>query len=97
LVRMDSVELADYLPACGGIPVVCVHHDVTSMQLRRRADVERRAWRRAYLRHQAKLMEQSEREWCERVALNVVVSEHDRALLEHAAPAARFAVVPNGV
>jgi len=97
LIHMDSLDLADYLPACRGIPVVCVHHDVTSMQLRRRADVERRAWRRAYLRHQAKLMEQSEREWCERVALNVVVSEHDRALLEHAAPAARFAVVPNGV
>ena len=97
LIHMDSLDLADYLPACRGIPVVCVHHDVTSMQLRRRADVERRAWRRAYLRHQARLMERSEREWCERVALNVVVSDHDRALLERSAPTARFAVVPNGV
>jgi len=97
LIHMDSLDLADYLPACRDIPVVCVHHDVTSMQLRRRADVEHRAWRRAYLRHQSKLMEKSEREWCERLALNVVVSDHDRALLEEIAPAARFAVVPNGV
>ena len=97
LIHMDSLDLADYLPACGDIPVVCVHHDVTSMQLRRRAAVERSAWRRAYLRHQAHLTERSEREWCERVALNVVVSDNDRALLERAAPAARFSVVPNGV
>ena len=97
LIHMDSLDLAGYLPACRGIPVVCVHHDVTSMQLGRRADVERAAWRRAYLRHQARLMERSEREWCERVAINVVVSEHDRTVLAQIAPAARFAVVPNGV
>jgi len=97
LIHMDSLDLAGYLPACRGVPVVCVHHDVTSLQLGRRADVERAAWRRVYLRHQARLMEQSEREWCERVALNVVVSQHDRALVERIAPAAHVAVVPNGV
>src|SRR5438552_282382 len=53
--------------------------------------------RRAYLRHQARLMEEAERYWCERVALNVAVSEHDRASLECMAPGSRIAVVPNGV
>jgi glycosyltransferase involved in cell wall biosynthesis len=67
------------------------------MQLRRRADIERREWRRAYLRHQARLMEDSEREWCERVTLNVAVSARDAMALKRIAPGARVSVVPNGV
>src|SRR5439155_18948301 len=73
------------------------HHNVESVLLRRRAPTERTEWRRAYLRHQARLMEDVERYWCEHVALNVAVSEHDRALLERLAPRARITVVPNGV
>ena len=42
-------------------------------------------------------MEDVERQWCERVALNVAVSDQDRQLLQRLAPAARIAVVPNGV
>lgn len=97
LVHVDSLDLADYLPACGGIPVVCVHHDVEPVLLRRRAAIERRRWRRAYLEYQARLRERVEREWCRRVALNVVVSEQDRALVRRLAPASRVTVIPNGV
>lgn len=97
LVHVDSLDLALYLPACGGLPVVCVHHDVESDLLRRRAAIERKRWRSAYLGYQARLMEAVERCWCERIALNVVMSEHDRALLQRIAPASRSAVVPNGV
>lgn len=97
LVHVDSMDLFRYVPACGDIPVVCVHHDVESDLLRRRAAIERSAWRRLYLRYQARLVEDVERRWCERVALNVAVSEQDRALLERIAPGARVAVVPNGV
>jgi len=97
LVHIDSLDLVGYLPACGPLPVVCVHHDVESDLLRRRAAVERNRWRRAYLRHQARLMERLERVWCERVALNVAVSDQDRVMLKRIAPGSRITVVPNGV
>jgi glycosyltransferase involved in cell wall biosynthesis len=97
LVHVDSLDLAQYLPACDGLPVICVHHDVESDHLRRRAAIERKRWRSAYIRYQARLMEAVERCWCERITLNVVMSEHDRALLQRIAPASRIAVVPNGV
>ncbi len=67
------------------------------MQLGRRAGIETAEWRRAYLRHQARLTEQCERQWCTRVALNVAVSAEDAAALTRIAPGARVAVVPNGV
>ncbi|HEV3141895.1 MAG TPA: glycosyltransferase family 4 protein [Vicinamibacterales bacterium] len=97
LVHVDSLDLAAHLPACDGIPIVCVHHDVTSTQLQRRAGIERTEWRRAYLRHQARLMARAERDWCARVAMNVVVSADDGESLRAIAPGARVTVVPNGV
>ena len=97
LVHVDSLDLARYLPACRGVPVVCVHHDVESALLRRRAAVERAGWRRVYFYYQALRMEEMERQWCERVALNVTVSAQDGDRLTRLAPASRIAVVPNGV
>lgn len=97
VVHMDSLDLARYLPACCGVPVAVVHHDLESGLLRRRAEVEPNRWTRAYLRYQSRLMADVERYWCPRVDLNVVVSDHDRMALQHHAPGARVAVVPNGV
>jgi glycosyltransferase involved in cell wall biosynthesis len=97
LIHVDSLDLASYLPDCHGVPVVCVHHDVESALLQRRADVERHLGRRAYLAYQARLMDGVERRWCGRVALNVAVSERDAERLLEKAPASRVAVVPNGV
>ena len=42
-------------------------------------------------------MEDAERHWCERVALNVAVSEQDRTRLQRIAPGSRATIVPNGV
>jgi glycosyltransferase involved in cell wall biosynthesis len=97
LVHVDSLDLARYLPACSGLPIVCVHHDIESDLLRRRAVVERRRWRSIYLWYQSRLMEAAEHRWCGRVALNVVMSERDLLLLRRIAQNARIAVVPNGV
>lgn len=97
LVHLDSLDLAAYLPACGDIPVVCVHHDIESTLLQRRAALEPNRWRGAYLQFQAGLMDKVERSWCGRIALNVTVSERDQALLRQVAPGARTTVVPNGV
>lgn len=97
LVHVDSLDLAQYLPACHGIPVVCVHHDVEPILLQRRARGERSRWRSAYMSYQARRREEVERYWCPRVALNVAVSEQDRALVKRIAPGSQVAVVPNGV
>jgi glycosyltransferase involved in cell wall biosynthesis len=96
LVHVDSLDLASYLRLAGDVPTVCVHHDVESSLLRRRADLER-SWRSHYLRIQANFMEETERHWCGRLALNVMVSPHDATLLENLVPAARTTIVPNGV
>ena len=58
---MDSITLSAYLPLLGDLPVVCVHHNVESALLQRRSRAERSPWRRAYLLHQAHLMEREER------------------------------------
>lgn len=97
LVHADSLDLAAYLSTCSGLPVVCVHHDVESTLLRRRAGLERRWWRAAYMRFQARLMARIEQHWCARVALNIAVSEQDALVLRRLVPTARIAVVPNGV
>src|SRR5262245_4299697 len=97
LVHVDSLDLAGYLTLLRDVPIVCVHHDIESSLLRRRADIERSWWRRRYLRLQARFMEQTERAWCGRIALNVTMSRQDAALLERLVPGARTSVVPNGV
>ena len=97
LVHMDSLDLSGYLPQLGDLPVVCVHHNIESVLLRRRAATEGVGWRRAYVAHQASLVEREERHWSRKVALNVVVSPADQVVLEQLAPQALSAVVPNGV
>lgn len=96
-VHIDSLDLSGYLPALKGLPIVCVHHDVQSALLGRRAGVEKNFWRRAYLRYQSALMKRQEKYWCGRIALNVMVSEADGAVLNRLVPEARVTVVPNGV
>ena len=97
LIHMDHIALARYLPLLGDVPVVCGHHNIESALLKRRAQVERASLRRAYLRHQANLMEREERSACTRCRLNIVVSDADRDELGRIAPEAKSAVVPNGV
>lgn len=97
LVHVDSLDLSAHLPLLRGLPVVCVHHNVESQLLRRRAGFEANPLLRGYLRLQARLQEREERRWCGRVDLNVTVSEEDRSTLRRIVPEARVTVVPNGV
>ena len=97
VIHVDSLTLSGYLPLLGDRPVVCVHHNVESILLRRRGEAERTPWRRAYLLHQAHLMEREERRWCRRCRVNVMVSDADRMELQRIVPEANSAVVPNGV
>ncbi len=97
LIHVDSIMLSRYLPLLDRAPLVCGHHNVESVLLQRRARTERTPWRRAYLRHQARLTAREEQRWCARCDLNTVVSDADRVTLQRSVPAATCAVVPNGV
>jgi len=97
IAHLDSLDLSGYLPLLDGLPTVCVHHNVESALLARRSTVEASLLKRWYLSMQAKLMEAEEARCCPRVALNVVCSKDDQAILEHIAPESRTTVVPNGV
>lgn len=97
LVHADSLDLSDYFPLVRGLPLICVHHDVQSILLRRRAQRQRTPLSRRYIAYQAELMRGEERRWCPQVDLNVTVSDVDRDELHAVAPDARIAVVPNGV
>lgn len=97
LVHADSLDLSGYFPVLGALPLACVHHDVQSHLLRRRAAQQPSRLKAAYIAWQAKLMESEEREWLPMVGLNVAVSEVDRERLLEMSPGARVIVVPNGV
>jgi glycosyltransferase involved in cell wall biosynthesis len=96
LVHVDSLDLLAYLPDLPKVPVVLNHHNVESQLLRRRADHDG-GLVGAYIRHQARLVEEAERTWCDRVDLNIAVSSGDASLLRALAPRAEFQVIPNGV
>jgi glycosyltransferase involved in cell wall biosynthesis len=97
IVHVDSLDLVRYLPMIAQLPVVCVHHNVESALLARRARIETSRLKRTYLAHQARLMAKAEREWCPKVSLNVCVSQEDAASLQTLAPGGKYCVVPNGV
>lgn len=99
LVHVDSLDLVAYLPTlvATDVPVVCVHHNIESRLLARRAEAESNPAVRWYVRHQARLQEAEERRWCGQVDLNVVVSPEDGAALAELVPEASIEVVPNGV
>jgi glycosyltransferase involved in cell wall biosynthesis len=96
LVHVDSLDLAGYFPLLRDLPVICVHHNVESELLRRRAEAMG-GLSGAYVAVQARLTEKEEREWCPRMSLNVAVSSPDKDRFLRIAPRARFIVVPNGV
>jgi glycosyltransferase involved in cell wall biosynthesis len=97
IAHVDSLDLGDYLPLIADVPVVAGHHNVESALLRRRAENESSVMRRGYLELQARLTEREERRWCPLAAVNLAVSDADRADFQRLVPGARFEVIPNGV
>jgi len=96
LVHLDSLDLHRWLPELPRVPIACTHHDIDSELLRLRAERLGHAAVRPYLLLQARRVERVEREWCPRLALNVMMSEIDAGRLRALAPGARTVVVPNG-
>lgn len=97
LVHADSLDLSGYFDLLDGLPIVCVHHDVQSSLLARRASRETSLLRRTYASLQATAMQEEEESWIPKVALNVTVSPVDRDRLQARIPDGTYEVFPNGV
>ena len=95
LVHLDSLDLFHWA-ALPPVPLTCTHHSIESELLRRRAERAGplAAW---YLRRQASLIANVERDLCPTFALNLMMSDREADDLRGLAPTARTLVVPNGV
>ena len=97
LIHLDSLDLYRWLPSLPALPTACTHHSLESELLRLQADHFPNRVVRAYLNHQADLVERVERRLCSRFDLNVMTSELDAERLRTLAPGAWTTVIPNGV
>ncbi|MFW6205722.1 MAG: glycosyltransferase family 4 protein [Gemmatimonadota bacterium] len=96
ILHVDTIGLHAYLPALADRPVVLAHRRLESERLRRQAALVSGGGAE-YLVRQADWMEEVERTWAPRVALNTVRSEADGKRLLERAPGARVRVMPPAV
>jgi glycosyltransferase involved in cell wall biosynthesis len=97
MIHLDSMDLYRWLPSLPALPTACTHHSIESELLRLQADHFPNPVVRAYLNHQAALVEKIERRLCPRFDLNVMTSEVDAERLRVLAYGAQTTVIPNGV
>jgi len=98
IIHVDTIALAPFVdlhhpPAA----TVLTHHNIESMLMARRSQVEPRRAARAFLAREAAKLEAAERTISPQFDLNIVMSDSDRQALSALAPDVRAAVVPNGV
>ena len=97
LVHLDSIDLALFAGAANGFRKVLNHHNCESAMAYRWAQRERNPFKKAYLRLQARKLENLERSICGNFDVNTVVSEQDLHLLRAKHPSAHIHIVENGV
>ena len=97
LIHLDSMDLYRWLAWLPAVPTTCTHHSIESDLLRLRARRIHNRVVRAYMMHQANLIEKVERRLFPRFDVNIMTSEPDAQRLRALAPHARATVVPNGV
>jgi glycosyltransferase involved in cell wall biosynthesis len=97
LIHIDSLDLYRWLKELPPVLKVCTHHSIESELLRLRAQRVKSRVIARYMRHQADLVERTERELCPQFSANVMMSDLDAARLRILSPGARTIVAPNGV
>lgn len=97
VLHFESAALSRYIDVAPRLPTVCVHHNVESSLLRRRAEVAGNPVTASYLRLQAGRLRRLEAAVCPRFDLNVAVSREDAREFREIAPGADFVTIPNGV
>jgi len=93
----EQTDLLVNLPAGLLVPLVVDHHDLQHVILRRYLKFERNPVKRLYAWGESRKVRAWEQLACQRAAIAIACSEHDRALLAKLCPALPIAVVPNVV
>jgi polysaccharide biosynthesis protein PslH len=98
LVHLDILPLAGLMPLIPDTtPVVLNEHNVESLLLQSRSEIESSSWRRMLLKKQVAALTRFERSACTIADRVLSCSEPDAIRLRELAPAADVHVVPNGV
>ncbi len=97
ILQVEWPYLAPYALRPGLPPTVLITHDIFSVGLARRAEVQEDARAQAALREQARRWESYERIIYPRFSLVAAMSETDAAIIRNRAPEARIILSPNGV
>lgn len=97
LVHVDTVGLSQYLHATGDRPFVLNHHNIESQMMSERADKEDNPLKKLYLRRESRKLEDCEKTWARRAAVNLLVSELDETRLKRRTGGVNTEIVRNGV
>lgn len=98
IIHVDTVALSQFVDLdAPPAPTVLTHHNIESMLMERRAQVENRPLARQYLQRETAKLRSYELRTAPRFDVNIVVSRNDEQTLASRVPGVRTAVVPNGV
>ena len=97
LVHVDTIALCQFLDRTRRIPAALTHHNIESLLMARRSQVERRLLARQFLRRDSMKLRSLELRETQQYDVNIMVSGHDEKTLIGSVPGVRTAVVPNGV
>ncbi|HET7217821.1 MAG TPA: glycosyltransferase [Vicinamibacterales bacterium] len=96
IIHVDTVALTQFVPWERRIPSVLTHHNIESMLMARRANVEKGRLAKRFLTREAAKLKAYESASA-RFDVNIMMSKPDEAALRAQVPGAATAVVPNGV
>jgi sugar transferase (PEP-CTERM/EpsH1 system associated) len=97
LVHFDTISLAQFRELAGDRPCVLNHHNIESMMMQRRADVEQHPLKRHYFATEGRRLREYEQKLAPAFDLHLTCSELDAQRLREIAPDVKTAEVPNGV
>jgi sugar transferase (PEP-CTERM/EpsH1 system associated) len=97
VVHVDTVALSQFIARHRKVPSVLTHHNIESMLLERRSQVETRSLVRWVLQRESEKLARYEAMAAPRFDVNIMMSAHDESTLTRRVPGLRTAVVPNGV
>jgi sugar transferase (PEP-CTERM/EpsH1 system associated) len=97
LVHADTLALSQFVQRNRSRAMVLTHHNIESMLMARRAEVEQGTFARQFLKRESAKLRACEAVESPRFDLNIMMSSIDEQVLAGQVPGVRTAVVPNGV
>lgn len=97
IIHADTLGLCEQALECTTTPIVLNHHNIESEMMSRRAAREGFGPKQQFLKHEAEALRRFESTYCNRFALNLVVSANDETALRGISPQSIVSVVENPV